>query len=388
MEPSPSLDATITLHTSQGETHFGARAVIDPVSGALQTGHDDVASADGTDQLASLRAVAGRWLLDAVPEGRISVNAVPLAGARIIIAGDVITIAGSQLLVEEAQPRALRLRRFELEGTDTLPPVGDSVRSLSAPAEELTIDLGEIPSVAGAAPVRAVAAARSKLNYAAWAMGVLLVVVHGLFSFLKPVALDLRPGDADVRSLGSFSWQSAASVFVFPGEHTLRAEREGYIPAEVRVQVSGPAQPRALIHLVKLPGKLQVDSGGVAAEISADGARIGRVPGTVDVPAGDRTLTFRAPRYLDHVERITIAGGGERQQLKVALRPNFGVISISSVPAGANIEVDGKPAGVTPAKVEMDSGMRRVQVSAPGLKAWTSSVVVAADRKSTRLNSS
>ena len=100
------------------------------------------------------------------------------------------------------------------------------------------------------------------------------------------------------------------------------------------------------------------------------------MPGTVDVPAGDRTLTFKAPRYLDHVERLAIAGGGEQQKLKVALKPSFGVVSISSVPAGAQIEVDGKPAGVTPAKVEMDAGIRRVQVSSPGLRLWTSSVVV------------
>ncbi len=142
--------------------------------------------------------------------------------------------------------------------------------------------------------------------------------------------------------------------------------------------VRGPAEARALIHLVKLPGKLEVDTGGVTAEISADGARIGRVPGVVDVPAGDRTLTFRAPRYLDHVERLAIAGGGEKQQLKVSLKPNFGVISVSSEPAGAQIEVDGKPVGVTPAKVEMDSGIRRVQLTAPGLRVWTSSVAVSA----------
>jgi formylglycine-generating enzyme required for sulfatase activity len=376
MEPSPSLDAAITLHSDQGEQHFGARASIDPASGAMRTVHDEVLVGEGNHAL--LRAVSGRWVLDAPPEGRISVNAMALAGARVIIAGDVITVGDAQFLVEESLPRGLKLRRFELQGTETLPPVGDSVRSLAAPAEDLAVELGAIPDIEGAAAVRAPPTGRSRLNYAAWAMGVLLAVVLGLFSLLEPIALDLKPGDANVRSVGGFSWQSAASVFVFPGDHTLRAERDGYIPAQVRVRVSGPAQPRALIHLVKLPGKLEVDTGGVAAEISADGARIGRVPGTVDVPAGERTLTFRAPRYLDHVERVTIAGGGERQQLEVALKPNFGVVSISSVPAGASIEVDGKPAGVTPAKVEMDSGMRRVQVSAPGLKAWTSTVVVAA----------
>jgi formylglycine-generating enzyme required for sulfatase activity len=379
MEPSPSLDASIVLRNSQWESHYGARVVIDPGSGALRTDHLDAPAAVDAPPQASLRAVAGRWLFDASTEGRIFINGVPVQGARIIIAGDVITIAGSQLLVEEATPRQLALRRFELEGTDTLPPVGDSVRTVEAPAEDLTIDLGAVPDVEGA-PVAARAARgpRSRLNYLAWAMAGVLLAVLALFTLLRPVALELQPADADVRALGSFSWQSASSVFVFPGDHTLRAERKGYEPAEIRISARGPAQAHALIHLVKLPGKLDVDSSGVAAEISADGRRIGRVPGIVDVPAGERTLTFKAPRYLDHVERLNIAGGGERQELKVALKPNFGVIAISSVPAGAQIEVDGKPAGVTPAKIEMDSGMRRVQVSSPGLRVWSSTVAVAA----------
>jgi formylglycine-generating enzyme required for sulfatase activity len=377
MEPSPSLDASIVLRNSQGEAHFGARVVIDPGSGALRTDHMDAPAVVDAPPQATLRSVAGRWLFDASTEGRIFINGVAVQGARIIIAGDVITIAGSQLLVEEAQPRQLALRRFELEGTDTLPPVGDSVRIVEAPAEDLAIELGEVPDVEGA-PVaaRATRGPRGKLNYVAWIMGAVLLAVLGLFMLLRPIALELQPADADVRSVGSFSWQSASSVFVFPGEHTLRAERKGYEPAEFKVVARGPAPTQVLIHLVKLPGKLVVDSGGVAAEISVDGRRIGRVPGTVDVPAGERTLTFKAARYLDYVERVNIAGGGEQQKLKVALKPNFGVISISSVPTGAQIEVDGKPAGVTPAKVEMDSGIRRVQVAAPGLRAWTSSVVV------------
>lgn len=377
MEPSPSLDASIVLRNSQGESHFGGRVVIDPGSGAMRTDHLDAPAVVEAEPQATLRSVAGRWLFDASAEGRIYINGVPVQGARIIIAGDVITIAGSQLLVEEATPRQLALRRFELEGTDTLPPVGDSVRTVEAPAEDLTIDLGEVPDVEGApTAARSTRGPRSKLNYLAWAMGAVLLAVLGLFALLRPIALELQPADARVRSLGGFSWQSASSVFVFPGEHTLRAERQGYEPAEVKVLARGPNESRALIHLVKLPGKLQVDSGGVAAEISVDGKRIGRVPGTVDVPAGERTLTFKAPRYLDHVERLNIAGGGEQQKLKVALKPNFGVISVASVPAGAQIEVDGKPAGVTPAKVEMDSGIRRVQVSSPGLRVWTSSLVV------------
>jgi formylglycine-generating enzyme required for sulfatase activity len=377
MQPSPSHDASIVLRSEQDEARFGARVLFDPASGALRSDHDDAVPPEGAPP-ASLRAVAGRWLLDAAADSRVRVNGVAVGGARMIIAGDVITIAGSQLLVEEATPATIALRRFDLVGNDTLPPVGDSVRTLAPPAEDLPIDLGEIPRIDGAAAPRARQVARSHWNYAAWVMGGLLLAVLGVFALLEPIALDLRPADANVKSVGKFSWQSASSVFVFPGEHHLRASRDGYVSAEANVKVGGPVAAQALIHLVKLPGKLEVDTGGVAAEISADGALLGRVPGTVDVPAGDRTLTFKAARHLDHVERLTILGGGERQSLKVALKPSFGVVSISSVPAGAQIEVDGKPAGVTPAKVEMDAGIRRVQVSAPGLRLWTSSVVVTA----------
>ncbi|HTU64588.1 MAG TPA: SUMF1/EgtB/PvdO family nonheme iron enzyme [Steroidobacteraceae bacterium] len=380
MEPSLSFDPTIVVRSPQGESRYGARVVIEPATGAMQADHggDALPSADGTAN-ATLRAVNGRWLLDASPESRVSINAVPVGGARVVIAGDVVTIAGSQLLVEEASPQTLALRRFELEGTETLPPVGDSVQALAPPAEDFDIDMGAVPSIDGVvAPRAAPRAPRSGWNYAAWVMGALLAGVLVVFMMLKPIEIDLKPADSRVKSISGFSWQSASSVFVFPGDHVLRAERKGYEPAQVGVKVGGPMPATVLIHLVKLPGKLKVDSGGVAAEISADGARMGKVPGVVDVPAGDRTLTFKAPRYLDHVERLTIIGGGEKQDLKVALQPNFGVVTVSSQPAGATIEVDGQPAGVTPAKVEMDSGIRRVVLTSPGLRPWTSSIVITA----------
>jgi formylglycine-generating enzyme required for sulfatase activity len=377
MEPSRSIDASIVLRTAGGDERFGARVAFDPESGAIRSDLEDDAPADAAAGT-TLRFQSGRWLLEATPESRVSINGVGLGGARVVGAGDVISVGDSQLLVEEATPGSLALRRFELVGNDTLPPVGDSVRPLSPPAEDLPIDMGEVPAIEGfvARPSRQVT--RSSWNYAAWVMAALLALVLGMFALLQPITLDLRPGDARVTSLGSFSWQSASSVFVFPGEHRLRAEREGYLPTEVAVRVERSRPARALIHLVKLPGKLEVDTGGVSAEISADGARLGAVPGIVAVPAGDRTLTFRAARHLEHVERITIAGGGEKQSLKVVLKPNFAPVSISSVPSGALIEVDGKPAGETPATLELDAGIRRVQITAPGLRVWNSSVVVTA----------
>ena len=144
MEPSLSYDASIVLRTSQDEVRYGARVVFDAGTGALRSDHIDAPPPE-IQPLASLRAVSGRWLFDASAEGRVSINGVTVGGARIISAGDVLTIAGSQLLVEEATQSTLALRRFDLVGNDTLPPVGDSVRVLAPSVEDLPIDLGELP---------------------------------------------------------------------------------------------------------------------------------------------------------------------------------------------------------------------------------------------------
>jgi len=104
MEPSLSLDATVVLRSGQDESRFGARVVFDSTSGAIRSDHDD-AVAEGPAP-ASLRAVAGRWLFDAASETRVSVNGVAVGGARLLTAGDVITIG-----VDGSRDRALELLR-------------------------------------------------------------------------------------------------------------------------------------------------------------------------------------------------------------------------------------------------------------------------------------
>src|SRR4051812_6407609 len=255
MEPSLNLDASIVLRSSQGESRYGARVIIDPGSGAMRSDHTEAPSLVDAPPLATLRAVGNRWLLDTSGEGRVSINGVPVGGARVVIAGDVVTIAESQLLVEEASPQILALRRFELEGTETLPPVGDSVQALAPPAADVDIDMGEVPEIDGIIAARqAPREPRSAWNYAAWVMGALLLAVLGTFMMLQSVEIDLKPADARVKSTTGFSWQSASSLFVFPGDHVLRAERKGYEPLQVRVKVASSAPATTLIHLVKLPG--------------------------------------------------------------------------------------------------------------------------------------
>jgi hypothetical protein len=127
MEPSPSLDATIVLRTAQGESHFGARVVIDRVPGDAVGSHRCPLRVDAPPAALRVRSRAAGCSMPR-PKGGSASTACRSPAPGSIIAGDVITIAGTQLLVEEAS-RGRCPAAFELEGNDTLPPVGDSVRT-------------------------------------------------------------------------------------------------------------------------------------------------------------------------------------------------------------------------------------------------------------------
>ena len=175
MEPSLSFDASIVLRTAQDEVALrrargvrcGVRAPCAPTTTMRRRPR--------ARRRPACAPCPGAGCSMPPPKAASASTASPSAARASSAAGDVITIAGSQLLVEEATPATLALRRFDLVGNDTLPPVGDSVRVLAPPAEDLPIDLGEVPSIEGFVAPRVAQGRRTRRwNYAAWVMGGLL----------------------------------------------------------------------------------------------------------------------------------------------------------------------------------------------------------------------
>jgi len=193
------------------------------------------------------------------------------------------------------------------------------------------------------------------------------------------VPLDIHPNDARISTPGTLlSIRSGDQLLLLPGKHIVRAERDGYASAQTDIVVQNAGTTGVRLRLAKLPGKLHIDTKGIAATVSIDGIEAGRAPGMIDVQAGQRTVMLRAPRHVDYITAVAIAGAGARQDLKVTLLPSWGTLKISSAPAGARVSVDGSESGVAPATIAAPAGVRHVQISAPGLKTWESSVVVKA----------
>ena len=332
----------------------------------------------------------GVWVADPVIEGTrvIRFNGQPLRSACDLRRGDTLALADAQIVVIEVTRTLLRIEVHHLAGNLTIPPTATLAtlvldESGDDDVEIQPLDSLRIPTLARAAtdPPRSPEEAGKALRrwIVTGALAIILLAVAIVVALLQTVVVDVRPHDARLSAPGSMlAIANANRLLLLPGNHVVRAERDGYVTGQADVEVRMGAPKGLRLRLEKLPGKLRIDTGGVAATVSVDGVESGHLPGELRIPAGQRTLIIRAPRYVDYITNVTIEGAGASQDLHVTMQTSWGALKVLSIPEGAHVSVDGSDSGVTPTTVDAPSGVRRVQLSAPGYKTWGSSLVLKA----------
>ncbi len=335
-----------------------------------------------------LHRIEGETGVTALPGAAVQFNGGLLPANEFVVlqAGDALALGTARLLWQGPQADGYTVLEVRhLMGNATLDPVaGEAVRELNEASVDERIVLAEL---SGSAPVAAGTVARRPRVAATAAnrrllavAAVLLLLVGGfaaLLSQLEAVRVSVLPADAEVSASG-FGWRSADRLLVLPGERTLRASAAGYEPLERRITVRAGEPLVVELQLKEKPGVLEIDTAGVSARAFIDGAEVGRVPGDLPVPAGERTLILRAERYLDHVATVRVEGRGVRQALAVRLQPSWGAIQVSSTTRGALLAVDAAAPVALPAKVDLPAGLHRLRIFAPGARDWQSAVLLRA----------
>jgi formylglycine-generating enzyme required for sulfatase activity len=318
------------------------------------------------------------WLRLAGTTG-VALNGMALHGDAALASGDVVTLGATQLLFRE-QDGGAEIEVWHPVGNATIAPllqeqlpgeeVAAGVREIIAAGDDPSATNDTSPLV-GARRMRPAKA----LGTLAAVVGVLLV---GTLFALVPVQLQVTPQAASVTLPGSLHLRFGDRVYLFPGQHVIAASHAGYHDGRKTFEVERGTPDQSLrLDLGLLPGLLNVDTGGVQAQVLVDGEAVGAVPGKVQVPAGQHDIIVRAPRYVDHVASLNISGAGKEQALQASLQPAFGWLVLDTVPAGAQVVVDGKELGVAPLRVELDSGLRDLALNAKG-RAWRSQVAITA----------
>jgi len=175
------------------------------------------------------------------------------------------------------------------------------------------------------------------------------------------------------------------SYLLQKGKYTLKADKAGYHTLEEIIQVTGEGDQSLRYTMRKLPGRLSVTVHGLdnpehlvtGARVYLDGRFIGENPvALAEVEPGSYTLAVVAPEYRRFEEPLDVEGMGIARTLDVTLVPAWAHVTVDSVPRGADIHVDGSPAGSTPSTLRLTEGEHRLRISSDSFKPWETTVTV------------
>src|SRR5204863_403914 len=189
------------------------------------------------------------------------------------------------------------------------------------------------------------------------------------------------------RTPGALSLHLGRRLLVLPGRRIVRAERDGFMPAEAAVLVQPGAAGAVHLVLARLPGQLQIDTAGVVAAVSIDGVAAGLAPGILAVPAGERTVSLRAPRYVGYATwtQEVFATAGRSLSADARLTPVFARVKVAGEPADAELLIDGAPRGQTPQSLSLPAVEHRIEVRKAGFVSFEGIVTPAPELERTVL---
>jgi formylglycine-generating enzyme required for sulfatase activity len=307
-------------------------------------------------------------------------NGAPLARSSWLRAGDVIDIARGRLRIGTRDGRALVDVEDGSGGNLTVPPVVPAVPVVAGGGDDAD---EPIESVAFRRP--AVQARVRRPMGPALIAGALVSLLGLVVWFLvtgRAVTIVSDPADSHIRLRGGLALSLAGHHFARPGDYQVEIRREGYETLRAPLRVTDAANQTVRYRLARLAGLVEVQT-PVAARVSVAGKDLGAAPGTISLPAGRHELQVVAPRYLPYTTVIDVQGAGQRQQLVVPLVPDWALVSVLTQPTGATVLVDGKSAGVTPARLELDAGTHRIELQQAGFKPWVNDIQVVANQPQT-----
>lgn len=289
--------------------------------------------------------------------------------------GDVLFVGDARIRLLATGPQAALIVEHQA-GNDTIEPVRVSAELNGEEFGDEEILPAEIDVLSEID--HNLSLGRSKASRLGWILaGVAVLSMVALAFAVKRVELDVDPVDARVRASGG-SWHSATALFALPGEHIVTARREGYVPYRATHRIGVENEPPLRIRLLPLPGRLAIDTQGVAAQVFVDGALAGSAPGEIAIGAGVRTIVLRAPRHLDATRRIVVKGAGARESLRVSLKNHWGTLLVSAATADATLKVDDHAQWPLPATIDLPAGLHRLSIRATSARPWQGAVLVKA----------
>ncbi len=193
------------------------------------------------------------------------------------------------------------------------------------------------------------------------------------------VAISTEPTGADVFIDGRQEGRSPYRVELPPGAHVVKLEVPGFKPYEKKFTMPDGNDLDVTVAMVPIvaqgPGGLDLSVSPIGAEVSVDGKPVPVNDAglfALELPPGPHVASVSRSGYRTREERFTAV---TNQVTKLGVRlsevdPSITspLLTIQSVPEGAQLSIDGQPAGTTPFSQPFAKGSHRFTVTREGFK--------------------
>jgi formylglycine-generating enzyme required for sulfatase activity len=306
-------------------------------------------------------------------------NGVRVQSSTWLRSGDVVNLGAARLRIADDDSERVVEVDDGSSGNITAPPIITASARLhgQSDSDAERIEAIRFRASEAAKPARRITV--SPLGVVLAAVGVVAAVVLWFIFTATSVSLLTVPAAANVRVTGGLpALRLGDRVLLQPGNYHVRAELAGYVPSQLPIKVTKAPNQSFKLTLAKLPGRLRIDV-PAPARVTLDGKEAGNAPGEFELPAGRHSVAIASERYQPFKADVEIEGLGKSQTFKPQLVPGWGVVSVTSEPAGAQLIVNGEPRGVTPLKAEIMAGAHPVELRLEGFKPWTTDIQVKAN---------
>jgi formylglycine-generating enzyme required for sulfatase activity len=181
------------------------------------------------------------------------------------------------------------------------------------------------------------------------------------------VSLSSEPAGADVLVDGELQGTTPATLELTAGERAIELRLSGYNAWRDQIMVvADQAQTLAPIELAQADGRIDLASTPGEASVSVDGEYRGRTPLSLRLrPGRVHSLSVAKPGYQTAVRELSVAADSGRA-LNIELVAEYGQVGVTSIPPGAEIWVDDRLAGTTPASLDLMAVDHSIEVRQSG----------------------
>lgn len=142
-----------------------------------------------------------------------------------------------------------------------------------------------------------------------------------------------------------------------PGLHDISIVSERYMPYDTEIEIEGMRINQSLTaSLEPAWAEIEIDSLPPNAAIVVDDNTLGETPASVELLRGRQQIQLQLPGYKVWQTSLSVVAGENQSLPTVRLVRSDGKVSVTTMPAGANVTIGGRYQGQTPLEVALPPG--------------------------------